>query len=160
MASLNGWMNESVCFGLINNHSTNMYWAPVKCKAKSTHYCEKKKRKRLSWQILYIAEDGSNDLEGSIQCIFLQFTCIPFDTCVNTGQIKLFKLHFIWCVMIPPHPVTHTHLPHDLKGVVWWGFLVLATPGLGQAGLQMEPFVEGSLSSLAVSSLSCYIINE
>lgn len=58
--------------------------------------------------------------------------------------------------MLIPHPFPQ----RAWKGVVCCGFLVLVTPGLGREGLQMEAFVEGSLLSLAVSSLSGYVINE
>ena len=73
--------------------------------------------------------------------------CIPFDTCHIHRPNKTLQAAFIWCMMIPSHPYhTYPSPPTAWKRVVWCGFLVLATRGLGRAGLQMEPFVEGFLS--------------
>lgn len=53
-----------------------------------------------------------------------------------------------------PPPISPKGLERSC--VLW----ILLVPGLGQEGLQMEAFVEGSLLSLVVSSLSGYVINE
>lgn len=60
----------------------------------------------------------------------------------------------------PASPLHPPISPEGLKKRCMLLFFVLVTPGLGRGGLQMGAFVEGSLLSLAVSSLSSYIINE
>lgn len=147
-------MNESVCLG--RTHQSLYKYLLSSCEVQSPTVL-------ITMKIIdkvdrsYSREGAvANDLEVPSSAFFCN-SCefLLTHACHIQKPNKTSRAASLWCMVIP-----HPFPPRACKGVVFCGFLVLVTPALGWEELQMEVFVEGSLLSLVVSSLSSYVINE